>query len=99
MGTRTQRQTLIVDEVTVNGTTDAALPQQYDGHPEAVLQTKIVGTATVQILGRLSPDFDFVELVAAATASAISPITYMPEIRVVITGISGGTVTVGALTG
>ena len=57
--------TLIANALAANGNTDITLPPEYDGHAEAVLQTKITGTATVQILGRLSEDFEYVELLAA----------------------------------
>lgn len=95
-----QQLTIVADAVQANGDYIKELPAEYgSGHPEAVVQTKITGTATVTIYGRLSPDFAWVELVPAATADEISPITYLPEIRVEVTGYASGEVTVGVLTG
>jgi len=71
------------DAVVTDTNTDIRLPPQtYDDNPEAFIQVEISGTFTVQILGKLHADASYVELVAAATANYIQPITYMPFIRV-----------------
>ena len=77
----------IVDATVADGNTDLELPpQSYDDHPEAFIQVEISGTFTVQILGKLHADASYVELIAAATANAITPVTYMPFIRVTTSG-------------
>ena len=77
----------IADAITADTDTDIALPAPpYDTHPEAFLQVEISGTFTVQILGKLHEDASYVELVAAATASYIQPVAYMPFIRITTSG-------------
>lgn len=82
-----------------NGNTDSGLPPAYEGQNECIIQVDISGSATVEILGRLTPDYEWVRLIAPATAGYIQPITYCPEIRVTISGYASGTVDVGVLTG
>ena len=74
------------DAVVANTNTDIELPVGYDSQPEAFIQIEISGTFTVQVLGRLSSDASYVELVAAVTANTIQPVTYMPYMRFTTTG-------------
>ena len=76
----------IADAVIADTNTDIILPNAYKQHAEAFIQVEISGTFTVQILGRLDPTATFVELVAAATANYLQPVTYMPEIRITTSG-------------
>jgi len=89
----------IADAVAANGNSDLILPVSYSGHPEAIVQVEITGTATVQILGRIDGDFSFVEVVAASSVDALQPISYFPELRATVSGWSSGTVTVKVLVG
>lgn len=80
-----------------NGNYDLELPVSYKGHPEAVVQIEIGGTATVQILGAIDDDFSYVEVVAAVTANTLQPIAYMPKLRATVSGYSSGDVIVKVL--
>ena len=86
-----------VDEAAANGDTDVELYSAYEGQNEAIVQIEITGTASCQILGRLTPDFSWVEVVPAVTANTIQPITFMPELRATISGYSSGSVSVAVL--
>ncbi|TFH46049.1 MAG: hypothetical protein E4H01_10670, partial [Lysobacterales bacterium] len=68
----------IASAITTNTNTDFELPPAYAAHPEAFIQVEISGTFTAQILGKLHASASYVELVAAATANYIQPVTYMP---------------------
>lgn len=80
-----------------NGNYDLSLMPTYRGHPEAVVQIEISGTATVQILGRLGSDFSFVEVIAAVTANTLQPISFIPDLRATVSGYSSGDVIVKVL--
>lgn len=80
-----------------NGSYDLELSPAYRGHPEAVIQIEISGTATVQILGSLDGDFTPVEVIAAVTVNTLQPIAYMPLLRATISGYSSGNVIVKVL--
>ena len=73
----------IADAVVADTNTDFELPPAYGDHQEMVLQVDISGTFSITAQGRISPDAAWVELVAAATASYIQPLTFMPHIRLV----------------
>lgn len=59
-----------------------------------VVQVKVSGTATVQLQGRLSSDFDW-EVIKEYTASGVDEITVMPEMRAEVTAYTSGGVWVG----
>jgi hypothetical protein len=80
-----------------NGNYDIELPPAYRGHPEALVQIEISGTATVQILGALDDDFSYVEVVAAVTANTLSPVAYVPKLRATVSGYASGDVIVKVL--
>jgi len=80
-----------------DGNYDLELSPAYRGHPEAVVQIEISGTATVQILGRLDGDFTPVEVIAAVTANTLQPIAYMPFLRATVSGYASGDVIVKVL--
>jgi len=75
----------IATTVTTDTNTDYTVPMAY-GHPELFLQVDISGTYTIQILGKLHADASYVEVVAAATASYIQPIAFMPYLRITTSG-------------
>jgi len=76
---------LIVDAKTDDASTEYTMPTAYM-HPEAFLQVQISGTFTVQVLGKLHADAGYIELIAAATASYIQPIAYMPYLKITRSG-------------
>ncbi len=87
----------VTDLDNANGNYDVELAPAYRGHPEAVVQIEITGTATVQILGRIDDDFTFQEVIAATTADALQPISFIPQIRATVSGYSSGNVIVKVL--
>ncbi len=89
---------LIVEGAAANGSHTLTLPRGYKGQNEAVVQIEITGTATVTVNGRIQPDFSFSEVIPAVTVDTLQPISYIPELEVVISGYSSGTITVGVLT-
>jgi len=60
------------------------------GRDETLIQIQISATITVTINGRVGPEAEFVEVVAARTASEIVPIAWCPQLQVVTSGVSGG---------
>lgn len=87
----------ITDLDNANGNYDVELPPAYRGHPEAVVQIEISGTATVQMLGAIEDDFSYVEVIAAVTANTLQPIAYIPKLRATVSGYSSGNVIVKVL--
>ena len=85
--------------ITTDTTVDTRVPtQNYQRHPEMVLQVGITGTITVQILGSLDGT-TWVEMLAASAASQLSAVALVPHVRIVTTGTSGGTAVVKVGTG
>ena len=76
----------IADAVVADTNTDFEVPSAYDDHQEMVIQVDISGTFSITLQGRLHADASWVEMVAAATASYIQPVTYMPLLRLVSAG-------------
>lgn len=82
--------------ITTNTTVDTRVPMQgYRYNPEMVLQVGITGTITVQILGSLDGT-TWVELLAASAVDQLSAVAAVPHVRIVTTGVSGGTAVVKA---
>lgn len=80
-----------------NGNYDLELMPAYRGHPEAVVQIEITGSATVTLQGRIDEDFTFQQIIAATTADVLQPISFIPQLRAVISGYTTGNVVVKVL--
>jgi hypothetical protein len=85
---------VLLSGVDETGASAVLYAQHFRQRQFVVAQVDITDTATVQVQGRIGPDFDWV-ILYEFTASGAQQVTAMSQMRFEVTAYTGGTVDAG----